>query len=162
MTAASVATRIEPADLDDPPVLDLLRIHVGRARAETARDSAHALDVSGLRTPDIVLWAMWRGDALLGLGALKRLSRTHGEIKSMHVAEAARGQGAGAAILRHILEAARAEGLLRVSLETGAWDYFAPARALYRRHGFVDCLPFESYAADPNSVFLTLYAEGAT
>ena len=158
--------RIERADLGDARVLDLLRIHVARARVV---GSVHALDVAGLATPGIAIWALWRGDALLGLGALKRLSSTNGEIKSMHVAEAARGQGAGAAILRHLLDEARAAGLSRVSLETGAGDHFVPARALYRGHGFVECAPFEGYAPDPNSVFLTLdlaapevYESGAT
>ena len=44
----------------------------------------------------------------------------------------------------------------RLSLETGSWGYFGPARALYRKHGFVDCAPFGDYVADPNSVFMSL------
>jgi putative acetyltransferase len=44
----------------------------------------------------------------------------------------------------------------RLSLGTGSWPYFAPARALYARHGFVECAPFGDYREDPNSVFMTL------
>jgi putative acetyltransferase len=74
----------------------------------------------------------------------------------MHTAEAARGRGVGSALLREIMAAARARGMTRLSLETGSWPYFLPARALYARHGFVECGPFGDYVEDPNSVFMTL------
>lgn len=141
--------------LDDPRVVALLDLHVARARAETARDSAHALDLSGLRAPEVTFWSAWEGDEVVGVGALRRLSTDHGEIKSMHTAEAARGRGVGSAILRRIMVAARARGMSRLSLETGSWPYFAAARALYARHGFVECQPFGDYRNDPNSVFMT-------
>ena len=142
--------------LDDPRVVALLDAHVARARAETARGSAHALDLSGLRSPEVTFWSAWEGDAVVGVGALRRLSSDHGEVKSMHTAEAARGRGVGSAILRRIMAAARSRGMSRLSLETGAWPYFTPARALYARHGFVECAPFGEYREDPNSVFMTL------
>ncbi|RYJ07213.1 MAG: GNAT family N-acetyltransferase, partial [Actinomycetales bacterium] len=41
-------------------------------------------------------------------------------------------------------------------LETGSQDYFAPARRLYARHGFVECGPFGDYVVDPSSVFMSL------
>jgi putative acetyltransferase len=106
---------------------------------------------------------MWDdgGDALLAVGALKRLSPDHGEVKSMHTAEPARRKGAGSAMLRHIIGAARASGLSRLSLETGASGYFHPARELYKRHGFAECPPFGDYAPDPNSVFLSLELRGS-
>jgi putative acetyltransferase len=148
--------RIVEGGLDDPRVIDLLNTHLARARAETAPGSAHALDLSGLRSPEVTFWSAWEGDSLAGVGALKRLTDDHGEVKSMHTAESMRRQGVGAAILRHIIAAARARGMSRVSLETGSWPYFAPARALYERHGFVECPPFADYRPDPNSVFMTL------
>ncbi|WCT71945.1 GNAT family N-acetyltransferase [Sphingomonas naphthae] len=147
---------IRPGGLDDPRVIALLQHHVTTARAETGLGSAHALDVSGLQTPDIRFWAMWDGDTPIGLGALRRLDTDHGEVKSMHTAASARRRGVGAAMLAHIITAARAEGLARLSLETGAWPYFAPAMALYTAHGFVECAPFGDYRPDPNSRFLTL------
>jgi putative acetyltransferase len=145
--------------LDDPRVVALLRTHVTRARAETARGSAHALDLDGLRAPEITFWSAWEGDTVVGVGALKRLSADHGEVKSMYTAETARGQGVGSAVLRQIVATAGARGMRRLSLETGAWAYFAPARALYGRHGFVECGPFEGYGEDPNSVFMTRVLE---
>ena len=142
--------------LNDPRVVDLLYTHRTRARAETAPGSAYALDPSGLRAPEMTFWSAWEDDAVVGVGALKRLSADHGEVKSMYTAEAARGRGVGSAMLRHIMAAARAKGMSRVSLETGSWPYFAPARALYARHGFVECPAFGDYRADPNSVFMTI------
>jgi putative acetyltransferase len=142
--------------LDDPRVIALLQTHLLRARAETARGSAHALDLSGLRSPDVTFWSAWEDGTLAGVGALRRLTADHGEVKSMHTAEPMRRRGVGAAILRHVIAAALARGMSRLSLETGAWPYFEPARALYARHGFVECPPFGDYRSDPNSVFMTL------
>jgi len=140
--------------LDDAQVVALLESHVSRARAETARGSAHALDLEGLRTPGVTFWSAWEGKEVLGVGALKRLSGDHGELKSMYTAEEARGRGVATAMLRHIMDVARAQGMTRLSLETGAWPYFAPARALYAKHGFTECPPFGDYVADPNSIFM--------
>lgn len=155
--------RIEKGSLNDTRVIALLHAHLLRARAETGPGSAHALDLSGLRAPDITFWSAWDGggpgDAgatVIGVGALKELSADHGEVKSMHTAEAVRGRGVGGAMLRHIIAEARARGMTRLSLETGSWPYFAPARGLYARHGFVECGPFGDYRSDPNSVFMTL------
>jgi putative acetyltransferase len=147
---------ILPGDLSDPRVIELLRIHLAQARAESPARSVHALDLTGLQGPDISFWAAWEDDVLVGVGALRRLTDDHGEVKSMHTAQALRGRGAGGAILRHIIAAARARGFSRLSLETGSMAYFEPARALYRRHGFRESPPFGEYGIDPNSVFMTL------
>ncbi len=148
--------RIVEGDLRDPRVVDLLHIHLTSARAETAPGSAHALDLTGLQSPDISFWTIWDDETLVGVGALKRLSADHGEVKSMHTAQSMRGKGAGTAMLRHIIVIARASGISRLSLETGSWEYFRPARAFYRSHGFVECPPFADYVLDPNSVFMSL------
>jgi putative acetyltransferase len=151
--------RIVHGGLDDPRVVALLQLHLTRARAETAPGSAHALDLSGLRTPEVTFWSVWEGNELLGVGALKRLTTEHGEVKSMHTAEAARRRGVGSALVRHIMSEARTRGMRRLSLETGSWPYFLPARELYARHGFVECGPFGDYREDPNSVFMTVELE---
>jgi putative acetyltransferase len=148
--------RIIDGDLYDARVLNLLRHHLTTARAQTAPGSAHALDVAGLRAPDISFWTIWDDETLLGCGALKTLAADHGEIKSMHTAQAMRRGGVGSAMLRHIVATARGRGMARLSLETGSWDFFRPAQAFYRRHGFVECGPFADYVLDPNSVFMTL------
>jgi len=152
--------RIVEGGLDDPRVVALLRTHLVRARAETAPGSAHALDLSGLHSADVTFWSAWDAEEVVGVGALRRLTDEHGEIKSMHTAEAARGRGIGSAMLRHIMAAARASGMSRLSLETGSWPYFEPARMLYARHGFVECGPFGDYREDPNSVFMTRRLDG--
>jgi putative acetyltransferase len=148
--------RIVEGDLRDPRVVDLLHTHLTSARAETAPGSAHALDLTGLQSPEISFWTMWDDETLVGIGALKRLSADHGEIKSMHTAQSMRGKGTGSAMLRHIIATARAHGMSRLSLETGSWEYFRPARAFYQSHGFVECPPFADYVLDPNSVFMSL------
>ena len=150
-----IVSRIVLGGLDDPRVVALLRYHVDSASAHTAPGSSHALDLSGLKGPDIRFWTQWDGDDLVGMGALKTLSPDHGEIKSMHTVAAHRGRGAGRSMLDHIMAEARAAGMKRLSLETGSWDYFLPAHALYRRLGFVECPPFADYRPDPNSVFMT-------
>ena len=158
--AAIAQFQIIAGDFSDSRVLDLIRLHHARAHAASPPGSAHALDIAGLQTPDIHFWTLWDGEDLLGIGALKRLAPHHGlghgEVKSMHTAAVARRRGVAAAMLQHIIAHARSSGLTRLSLETGAQDYFAPSRALYRRHGFVECPPYAVYRPDPNSVFMTL------
>lgn len=147
--------RIAEGDFDHPQVTELLNAHVARARAETGRGSAHAPDASGLKASGVWFWTVWDESMLVGLGALKVISRDHGEIKSMHTAERARNKGVGGLMLAHIIAEAGKMGMSRLSLETGSWNYFLPARAFYRRHGFCECGPFAGYQADPNSVFMT-------
>lgn len=151
---------IRTGDTCDPRVIALLEHHTTTARAQTAPGSAHALDLSGLRAPDVALWTGWDGEVLVAVGALKTISPDHGEVKSMHTAEAARRRGFAGRMLHHIIGEARARGMARLSLETGSWDYFRPAVALYRAHGFMPCGPFEGYVEDPNSLFLTLDLSG--
>ena len=148
--------QILSADLDDARVVMLLESHVRVARAQTAPGSAHALDLSGLKAPGISVWVAWLSGDLAGAGALKRLSAVEGEIKSMYTAPSARKQGVARAMLAHIVESARGEGIGRLSLETGSWPYFDPARRLYAAFGFSECGPFGDYREDPNSVFMTL------
>ncbi|HEY1787784.1 MAG TPA: GNAT family N-acetyltransferase [Verrucomicrobiae bacterium] len=148
--------KITDGGLDDSRVQALLRHHFETARAETGGGSAHALDLSGLKSPDIRFWSAWAEDRVIAIGALKRLSEFHGEIKSMHTDKTYRRKGAGSAMLQHTIAAARQMGLSRLSLETGSWPYFTPARELYKRHGFVEGPPFGSYVPDPNSIFMTL------
>ena len=147
---------IRREDPADPRITALLTRHVTRARAATAVGSAHALDVGELRGEDVSFFAAWDAGTLLGVGALKRVAADYGEVKSMYTAEEARRRGVATALLARLIAEARALGLGRLSLETGSWEYFAPARELYRRCGFRECGPFADYRPDPNSVFMTL------
>lgn len=146
-------------DVDDPAradVVALLEEHLRNMHELSPPESVHALDIAGLQSPDITFWSVREGPTLLGCGALKELDPEHGEIKSMRTPASLRRLGAGRAILRHILQEARARGYRRLSLETGAMDAFVPARTLYETFGFTYCGPFADYRPDPNSVFMTL------
>lgn len=148
--------RIELDDLSRAAVRRLLTEHLDDMAATSPPESRHALDLSGLRDPAVTVWTVWDGTALLGIGALKELAPTEGEIKSMRTAVSARGRGVAGRVLGHLLDEARRRGYERVSLETGSQEFFAPARRLYARHGFAPCPPFADYALDPHSVFFTL------
>jgi putative acetyltransferase len=147
--------RIIDGGLDDAQVLAMLRFHFDTNMAVTPPGSAHVFDVSRLNQPDVFFWSAWHEETLMGTGALKLLDATHGEIKSMHTLQTARRSGVGAAMLQHIIEQAKSKGLRRLSLETGSFEFFAPARALYARAGFEECEAFGDYKPDANSTFMT-------
>lgn len=147
--------RFERDDLSRPVVHRMLQEHLADMFATSPAESVHALDVEALRRPGIEFWTAWEDDQLRATGALKRLGPTDVELKSMRTAASARGRGTGTAMLQHLLERARAAAYSTVWLETGSQDYFAPARRLYARHGFVECGPFADYRLDPHSVFMT-------
>jgi putative acetyltransferase len=149
-------TEIRLDDLRDARIAAFLQEHIQDMRAVSPPESKHALDLDGLRRPEIRFWSAWQGAVLVGCAALQQLDAGHGELKSMRIAPQVRGQGLAHMMLRHVLAQARRAGMVRVSLETGAMDFFAPARALYAAHGFSCCAPFGSYRSDPNSVFMTL------
>jgi putative acetyltransferase len=148
--------RIELDDLSRQEVQDLLREHLANMYELSPPESVHALDFAALRSPDITFWTIWDGSLLLGCGAFKELTPTHGEVKSMRTPGAHRRRGAGRAILAHILAEARSRGYRRLSLETGSHAAFEPAQNLYRSFGFTSCGPFADYQADPHKVFLCL------
>ncbi|MDE2619841.1 MAG: GNAT family N-acetyltransferase [Sphingomonadales bacterium] len=147
---------IRVADLSDPQVLDLVRLHLHGMQTNTPADHVFALDLAGLQQPGITLWAAWRADRALGIGALKRLDAGSGEIKSMRTHPDTLRQGVGACLLEHIIDAARGAGLTRLSLETGRGPAFDPALALYRRRGFVSGPPFGAYEPSPYNQFFHL------
>jgi putative acetyltransferase len=148
--------KIEVDDLSRPEIHALLEEHLQNMYAVSPPESVHALDLAKLRQPDITFWSAWNGPLLVGCGALKELDVKHGEIKSMRTPSALRRQGAGRAILSHIIEVARSRGYGRLSLETGSQEAFEPARQLYESFGFARSGPFGSYAEDPYSVFMTM------
>lgn len=148
--------RIEPGNFADSRLLDLLREHLAGMYESSPPGSVYALDVSALQTPDITLFTVWRADELLGCGALKQLSSTNGEIKSMRTAAAHLRQGAAKALLEHLLELARSRGYSRISLETGSGPAFEPALCLYRKYGFRNGEAFGDYRPTPFNQFLHL------
>jgi putative acetyltransferase len=148
--------RIEIDDLTRPQVLALLNEHLTNMYELSPPESVHALDVSKLRGSDITFWTVWEETELLGCGALKELSPTHGEVKSMRTPQKMRRKGAGRAVLSHIVGVARERAYQLLSLETGSAEAFVPAQKLYESFGFTYCGPFGDYRDDPNSVFMEL------
>lgn len=149
------AVEIRRDDPTAPYVADLLAHHLAELHSVMG-EHAQALDASGLSAPSVTFWTAWQGDMPAGFGALKQLDATHGEVKSMRAAPAARRTGAGRTILNHIISEGRKRGYARLSLETGTAPLHAPAVALYRSAGFVSCAPFADYQASPHNQFMSL------
>jgi putative acetyltransferase len=152
--------RIDIDDLTHPAVLALLTEHLANMYELSPPEQVFALDVTKLRSPDITFWTAWEGDELLGCGALRELSPSHGEIKSMRTPATRRRTGAGRAILARILDVARQRGYTTLSLETGSHPAFGAAQSLYRSVGFTACGPFGGYVENEHSVFMTLRLGG--
>jgi putative acetyltransferase len=142
-------------NLESAEIIALLEEHVRRMQATSPPESCHALDLSGLKKPEITFWTVWEGDELAGCGALKEIDPAHAEIKSMRTTDAFLRRGVASHLLDHILDTARTRGYRKLSLETGSMREFAAARRLYEKFGFSECGPFEGYVEDPNSVFMT-------
>ncbi len=145
--------------IDDPArpdVTALLEEHLRNMHARSPRASVHALDVGGLKRPDITFFTARDQGVLLGCGALRELDPRHGEIKSMRTSATMRRRGVGRAILAQLMQTARERGYRRLSLETGAIDAFIPARRLYESVGFTPCGRFADYLPDPNSFYMSL------
>jgi putative acetyltransferase len=151
----NISIDIRLDDLTGLEIHALLEEHLRNMRRISPPESVHALDLDGLRRPDITFWTVWSGADLLGCGALKQLTATHGEVKSMRTANAHRRKGVARAMLVHIIAEAARRRYDRLSLETGSQPEFEPARRLYARFGFEFCGPFDGYREDPNSVFMT-------
>lgn len=125
-------------------------------RATSPPEDVHALEVAGLLDPAVTFVTLRCEGVVLGVGALRHQTADQVEVKSMHAAWAARGQGVGRVLLEHLMGLARERGYRRMSLETGTQEAFAPAHALYTRAGFRPCPPFGDYVASPHSRFLSL------
>ena len=150
---------IEFDDLSRLAVHELLREHLAHMHELSPPEQVFALDLAKLKSPDITFWTVWdaqQGGQLLGCGALKELSPAHGEIKSMRTPAKLRGKGAGRMVLERILDTAKQRGYTQLNLETGTHPAFAPAHALYKSVGFVECAPFADYKADPHSLCMGL------
>lgn len=147
---------IREDDLSGQPTRDLLALHLSGMQAHSPPGHVHALDLSGLQTPDVTVWTAWRGDLVAGIGALKMLGDGSAEIKSMRTHPDHLRQGVAAAILDTIVGEARQRGVTRLSLETGSGEAFEPALTLYRRRGFTSGGAFSDYVASDFNQFMHL------
>jgi putative acetyltransferase len=155
MSVGVIRLNIKIDDLTDPKVVALIGEHLQGMLEHTPPESSHALNLDGLKQPEVTFWTAWEQDELLGCGALKELDDTHGEIKSMRTSKRHLRKGVARAMLEHIVGVAEERGYRRLSLETGSMESFVPARTLYERSGFQYCGPFADYAEDTYSVFMT-------
>ena len=143
-------------DLQSNVIIAMLREHKADLAQHSPPESCHALDLDGLRRPEVTFWSVWEAGELLGCGALKALDSAHGEIKSMRTRASHARKGVATRLMRHILQEARRRNYRRLSLETGSMEVFEPARALYERFGFEQCGPFADYVEDPYSMCMTI------
>ena len=147
---------VRAGDLSDPEVLALLEAHLAGMQAHSPPGSVYALEPDGLLTPGVSLYAVWDGDDLMAIGALKEVDATTAEIKSMRTAPSHLRRGAAAVLLYYLMTTAVARGYRRLSLETGSGQAFEPALALYRRHGFENGESFGGYEASAFNQFMHL------
>lgn len=136
---------IRADDITGVPTRDMLALHLAGMQAHSPACGVFALDLSRLQAPDVTLWSVWVGPDIAGIGALRMIAPGHGEVKSMRTHPDHLRKGVSAALLRHIIAAARGKGAARLSLETGSGPAFDPAIALYRTHGFVEGAAFGEY-----------------
>ena len=147
---------IREDDLTSEATRALLALHLGEARSNTPKGFSFALDLTGLRQPNITVWAAWENDQVAGVCALKDLGDGLGEVKSMRTDPRHLRKGVASALLDHIVEEARRRGFKRLSLETGTVAAYEPALALYRKQGFRDGEAFADYQPSAYNQFLHL------
>mgnify|MGYP000212245708 CR=1 FL=1 len=140
---------------ETPDVRALLLRHFELMRASSPEESCHVMAPDALGQANVSLLGIRQNSKLLAVGALAKIGPQEGELKSMHTAIEARGQGLARKLLGALIEQGRSQGMARISLETGSASIFAAARGLYVSEGFSVCAPFGSYAEDPLSVFMT-------
>ena len=143
-------------NFDNPEVYEFLIKHFIELRSVSPKGSAHVLDIAGLKDPSIKFWSLWEENDLMGSGALKFLDKEHGEFKSIRVSDNFRGKGNGTKVINHLINEAKKLNIKRLSLETGAGDFFLSARKLFNKCGFKPCEPFSHYKNDVNSVYMTM------
>ena len=143
-------------NFDNPEVHEFLINHFIELRSVSPKGSAHVLDIAGLKDPTIKFWSLWEGNDLMGSGALKFLDKEHGEFKSIRVSDNFRGKGNGIKVINHLINEAKKLNIKRLSLETGAGDFFLTARKLFSKCDFKPCEPFSHYKKDINSIYMTM------
>jgi putative acetyltransferase len=146
---------IKQDDLSGGEVIALLEEHLADMYATSPPESVHALDVQALKAPSITFFSAWIDSALAGCVALKTLSESEVELKSMRTVKTFKNRGVASDLLLFICQFAKQNGFIKISLETGTQDYFEAARQLYKKFGFQQCAPFSNYKLDPNSYFMS-------
>jgi putative acetyltransferase len=145
---------IEQGQLENTNVINLLEEHHRDMLSHSPVESVHALDLSHLKSENIIFLTAWIDGDIAGCGALKILNTYQVEIKSMRTAQKYLRKGVAAELLSHILKISLNKNMTEIYLETGSTDVFKPAHKLYASFGFKECPPFADYAQDPYSLFM--------
>lgn len=142
---------VEAGDPFDPQARTLLEASHALMRSLFPAEGNHYLSLEALAADDVHFFVARRGETIVGCGALaQRIG--YGELKSMFVPEASRGQGIIDAIMRQLEDHARGLDLPMLHLETGTLLH--AAHKVYARHGFTVCGPFGDYQPGEFSIFM--------
>ena len=141
------------ANFDNPEVYEFLIKHFIELKSVSPEGSTHVLDIGGLKDPSIKFWSLWENNSLLGSGAIKFLDKKHGEFKSIRVNDKFRRKGYGLAVINHLIEKSKKQGIKRLSLETGAGAAlhdFGGTDGLKGDLGRINHIPFDGIEAKTN------------
>jgi len=108
---------IRPGDPFDPQAIALLEASHALMGSLFPAESNHYLSLDALKAPHISFFVAEENEQTLGCAALANKG-TYGELKSMFVAETARGKGTAAALLTQIEAHAKSQNLTHLRLET--------------------------------------------
>jgi putative acetyltransferase len=148
-------------DLSGDAIQELLAFHQADALQKSPPGTSYALDLSGLITPDVTVWTAWRDGVLAGCVALKELSASQAEVKSMRTVPQFVRQGVASALLLHVIQVSRARRYETLCLETGTTEAYAAAVALYVKHGFISGPVYGDYVDSPHNQYFYLNLERA-
>ena len=151
--AVEIVIAIEESLTDE--LAQVLQVHWLFCTSSTPIEHVYALDASKLFTPDITVFGARIDGELVGVGSMRKLADHHAELKSMHTLAKSRGLGIGKAMVAHIEEFAKDNGVDRMSLETGTNEAFRPARELYKSLGYESCDAFGDYVLSEDNMCMT-------
>ena len=155
-TQGERSTRIEVMQAQEhahaPRIRELFWEYLQWANAKLNEEFGVNFDIAAMIERDMVELAKFlppSGRLLLGhcdgqiagIACMRKLSQDVGEIKRMYVRPTVRRRGVGRALVRGLLDEARAAGYQRLRLDSTR--FMAAAHALYRSFGFREIEPYE-------------------
>ena len=142
---------VAETDPRDPQAAALLRQSHALMQALFPPEDNAYLEIEALLADHIHFYTARIDDRIVGTAAIA-LKGDYAEVKSMFVAEEARGKGVADALLRQLEDTARAAQIPWLKLETGNVLY--AAHKVYERHGFTFCGMFGDYTRVGSSLFM--------
>ena len=142
---------IEAGDPKDPQATALLKQSHALMQDLFEPEENYSLDIEELCAPTIRFLVAKDGDTVTGTAALA-LKTGYAEVKSMFVDPARRGQGIADELMEALDQAAKAEGIMQLKLETA--HKLEAAVKLYKRHGYTECGLFGDYEPNETSLFM--------